>query len=134
MKTDLNLLRSHSCVPLKEKTKGTQEVGTQSPNPFASRSSDLGNVRELKGTQGNARPNDQPTPGPDRAEVWLRDVLGADVVPLDVVVNRAKLEGIPLAQVYALVKELCISLGAQVATRYIKLPKAIWGLPKPCTN
>jgi len=70
----------------------------------------------------------------DPAELWLRRVLGADVVPLDVVVNRAKLEGIPLAQVYALVKELCISLGAQGATRYIKLPKAIWGIPRPCTN
>lgn len=62
---------------------------------------------------------------------WLRSVLREDVVPLQVVTARARLEGVDMQEFWCAIRESCIQQDGMNGTRYLKLPRTIWAIPKP---
>ena len=65
---------------------------------------------------------------------WLRSVLRDDVVPLSVVVARARMDSVDMQSLWFTIKESCIQQNGLNGARYLKLPKAIWGIPKDQIN
>jgi hypothetical protein len=54
--------------------------------------------------------------------VWLRAVLREDLVPLEVVIQRAKLEGVSLLPLWDVIRQSCIQQTGLGGTRYLQLP------------
>lgn len=61
---------------------------------------------------------------------WLRAVLGDDVVPLSVVTNRGRMEGVDMVELWGSIREHCIRQEGINGVHYLKLPRSIWGVPK----
>lgn len=87
------------------------------------------------GTIGNHRePTDRPKEACfccDAPHHWLKSVLCEDVVPLQVVTARARMEGLDLQELWRAIRESCIQQDGMNGTRYLKMPRTIWALPKP---
>ncbi len=64
------------------------------------------------------------------AHRWLKAVLGEDVVPLSVVITRGRMEGVDMVELCLVIRDHCIQQGGINGVRYLKLPRAIWGVPK----
>ena len=62
---------------------------------------------------------------------WLKSVLRKDVVPLQVVTARARLEGLNIPELWRAIRESCIQQDGMNGTRYLKMPRTIWAPPKP---
>jgi hypothetical protein len=62
---------------------------------------------------------------------WLRQVLRADVVPLATVMQRARMEGVDMQELWLAIREGCIQQDGMGGQRYLKLPHTVWNLPKP---
>jgi hypothetical protein len=60
------------------------------------------------------------------AELWLRAVLGKDTVPLVTVTKRARLEGVDVQDLWAVIREAAIQVEGMGGARYLKLPHTIW--------
>lgn len=80
-----------------------------------------------QGTSGKQR---EPA-GKTAPHRWLRSVLREDVVPLQVVTARARVEGLDMQALWMAIRESCIQQDGMNGIRYLKLPRTIWALPKP---
>jgi len=67
------------------------------------------------------------SPGTHR---WLRAVLREDVVPLIVVLARARLERIDMNELWVVIKQSAIQISGVAGTRYLKWPKTVWNVSK----
>lgn len=89
----------------------------------------------ILGTIGNQReptePQELEKPGGCDPRRWLKSVLREDVVPLQVVTARARVEGLDMQALWRAIRESCIQQDGMSGTRYLKLPRTIWALPKP---